>query len=173
MSTPLKYNSQRNYNSDLQYNSIIIGVSVFVPMAVSDSQGGALTLSTVVNTSVVSPVATASANTVVPSVVSGISVTISIVEAAATSEVIPPTVIASIVIHAATIAPPADADAEANVPSLIVPVSTGYIIQRRVNDGEWEPLVEITVGGVGELQTPLTLTGQLDAENEKIIIEGS
>ena len=48
---------------------------------------------------------------------------------------------------------------------------TGYKLQRKLNDGEWIDLEFVNADGIGELQTPLTLTGQLDGE--KIIIEGS
>ena len=48
---------------------------------------------------------------------------------------------------------------------------TGYKLQRKTNDGEWEDLEFVNADGVGELQTPLTLSGELDVD--KIIIRGS
>lgn len=47
---------------------------------------------------------------------------------------------------------------------------TGYILERKVGEGEWEQL-DMVDASVGYLQTPLTLSGELDVD--KIIIEGS
>lgn len=57
--------------------------------------------------------------------------------------------------------------------SNIIDIITGYILERKVNDGEWIQLEIIEVENIGELEEPLTLSGELDKDYEMIIIEGN
>ena len=50
--------------------------------------------------------------------------------------------------------------------------TTGYILERRIGEGEWVEIARLPVGSVGQLQEPLTLSGTLNTEEQKIIVEG-